>query len=68
MRRLICIGGGCLLLSWFIGEPSKTWVGGIGSLAVIAVFVVLLADLIAGRKEWEAASGRGATVNSKPRV
>ena len=53
--RFICVGGGCFLLSWLIGEPAKAWAGGIGSLALIAALVVLLAGTIAERKEWQAA-------------
>jgi hypothetical protein len=54
-RRLICVGGGFFLLSWLIGEPAKAWAEGTGWLVVIAAFVVLLAGMIAARKDWEAA-------------
>ena len=54
-RRLACVGGGFFLLSWLIGEPAKAWVEGIGLLVVIAALAVLLAGMIAERKEWEAA-------------
>ena len=54
-RRLICVGGGFFILSWLIGEPANAWAKGIGLLAVIAALVVLLAGMIAERKEWEAA-------------
>ena len=54
-RRLSCVGGGFFLLSWFIGEPAKEWFEGIGLLAVIVALAVLLAGMIAERKEWEAA-------------
>ena len=54
-RQLIGVGGGFFILSWFIGEPAKAWLEGIGLLAVIAALAVLLAGMIAERKEWEAA-------------
>jgi hypothetical protein len=54
-RRLTGVGGGFFILSWFIGEPAKAWVEGIGLLAVIAALAVLLAGMIAARKDWEAA-------------
>jgi hypothetical protein len=53
--RLICVGGGCFLLSSLIGQPVKEWAGGIGSLAFVAALMVLLAGTIAERKEWQAA-------------
>ena len=53
--RLSCVGGGFLILSWFIGEPAKAWVEGIGLLAVIAALAVLLAGMIAEHKDWESA-------------
>lgn len=54
-RRLTGVGGGFFILSWFIGEPAKAWLEGIGLLAVIAALVVLLAGMIAERKDWESA-------------
>lgn len=51
-RRLICVGGGCFILSCFIGEPAKAWAEGTGWLVVIAALVVLLAGMIAERKRW----------------
>jgi hypothetical protein len=51
-RRLNCIAGSFFLLSWFIGEPAKTWAKGVGLLAVIAALTVLLAGVIAERKGW----------------
>jgi hypothetical protein len=53
--RLLGFGGVFGILSWFIGAPAKDWVGGIGTLAMAAGLVVLLAGTIAERKEWQAA-------------
>jgi protein-S-isoprenylcysteine O-methyltransferase Ste14 len=53
--RLFGVGGVFVILSWFIGAPAKNWVGGIGTLALAAGLVVLLAGTIAERKEWQAA-------------
>jgi hypothetical protein len=53
--RLIQIGGAFFLLSMFIHEPAKEWVGGIAMLALISGLIVLLAGTIAERKEWQAA-------------
>lgn len=51
--RLICAAGVFSLLSWFIGEPAKGWIAGVGSLMVLAALLVALAGTIAERKEWE---------------
>ena len=54
-RRLICICGGCVLISWLVSEPAKAWFDGVGRLTVIAYLAVYLAGMIAERKEREAA-------------
>jgi hypothetical protein len=51
---LIRVGGVLVVLSMFIGQPAKDWVGGIGILVLVGALVILLAGTIAERKEWQA--------------
>jgi protein-S-isoprenylcysteine O-methyltransferase Ste14 len=53
--RLIQFGGAFFLLSMFIQEPAKEWIGGVGMLTLVSGLIVLLAGTIAERKEWQAA-------------
>ena len=52
---IFCFGGACFVLSWLIGPPVKEWADGIGRLANIFALTVLLAGMIAERKERQAA-------------
>ena len=52
--RLFCVGGAFSLLSWLIGQPVKEWADGIDRFANIAALTVLLAGMIAERKERQA--------------